>query len=270
MTTSPAHRSRRRPLVVATVMSAAVLVPAGTAAATWHTSQRTLIDFRDVCRDGIRFGGAVRDGAGPATGPYKNRAVAVQPPPSSWKEWKNKKGEVMDTRIEIPVHPGEVITPDESEPIKVSHEGELRKRYRKRPLKLAPVALNLEHGNVDSNMNTEMVTDCFLYAPIDVEPGTSANKLPFGRGQVSVAALATSIMAADGLTPSDFRFGPKQAAATSSERRDVNGDDRTDLLLHFSSASAGLECSTTSVLLKGKTASGGIYEGTDKVALQGC
>jgi hypothetical protein len=269
MAHSPLLRSRLRPWLAAATVSAALLVPVGTAAATWHTAQITLIEFRDVCRDGIRFGGAVRDGSGPPTGPYGNRAVAVQPPPSSWREWNRKSGEVMNRHISIPRMQDDLDTADD-EKVVVSHEGDFTMRYRNGPLQLGPVALSVENGNPDSNLNTADVTDCSLYAPIDVEPGKSANKVPIGHGEVSVAALATEIMDADRLTPSDFRFGPSHASATASERGDVNGDHRTDLVLRFSSVASGLECSTRTVELKGKTPSGGTFEGTDKVSPKGC
>ena len=56
MTTSMPRRARYRPWLVAAVASSAVLVPAMTAAATWQNSSSTLIEFRDVCRDGVALG----------------------------------------------------------------------------------------------------------------------------------------------------------------------------------------------------------------------
>ena len=69
------------------------------------------------------------------------------------------------------------------------------------------VALNLRDGNVHSGVNHADVKDCYLFAPIDVQPGTSPNKVPIGHGQVSVAVLATGTMRADHLLPKTFRFG---------------------------------------------------------------
>jgi hypothetical protein len=250
-------------------IASVALVAVGSAEATWLPSSATLIDFRDVCRDGIRFGAAVR-GSDPATEPYKNRAVAVQPPPPSWSEWKDREGEVMDSPITVPIKQGTVVTPDEEKPIPVSHQGEFTQRYQRAPLPLGPLALNLEGGNPDSNLNTDVVTDCFLFAPIDVEPGKADNKVPVGRGQVWVAALATDLLPTDNLAPSDFRFGPGKAHATRSQRRDVNGDERRDLVLRFSSKAAGLKCSTRTALLKGQVPGGGTYEGTDKIVPTRC
>jgi hypothetical protein len=258
------HMLRFGGLLVAAAVSATGLVPVGTASADWRTSSSTLVEFRDVCRDGIRFGGAVRDLAGPANAPYKNRAVAVQPPPKSWAEW-NGDGEVLNTLIEIPERKTTVETEDEGA-VEISHEGGFTKRYRDRALlPLGPLALNLENGNPESNLNIADVTDCFLYAPIDVEPGKSANKVPIGRGHVSVAVLATNVLRAEGLTPGNFLFGPGRAKATSSRLRDVNGDNRRDLVLRFRSTDAGLTCSTGTAVLLGKTATNGTYEGSDKI-----
>jgi hypothetical protein len=114
------------------------------------------------------------------------------------------------------------------------------------------------------------VTDCYLFAPIDVQPGTSPNKVPIGHGQVSVAVLGTGTLRADRLKPTTFRFGPKKAAARGSALRDVNRDHRVDLVLRFGSVAAGLKCSTRTVHLTGKSPSGGKLEASDKVVPTGC
>ena len=77
----------------------------------------------------------------------------------------------------------------------VSHEGSFTLRYRDGPLKLAPVALNLRDGDAHSGVNHADVKDCYLFAPIDVQPGTSPNKVPIGHGERAVAVLATATMA---------------------------------------------------------------------------
>jgi hypothetical protein len=175
----------------------------------------------------------------------------------------------MNTAITIPEKKGTVDTDDEGA-VGVSHEGSFTMRYRDRPLKPALVALNLEDGNRDSDLNTAEVTECYLFAPIDVVPGKAKNQVPIGHGQVAVAALATKTMPTKDLKPDEFRFGPGEAKAKSSERRDVNGDHRDDLVLRFGSVDAGLTCSTRTVLLKGKAPKGGTYEGTDKVKPVNC
>src|SRR4051795_10986509 len=104
MAPTPSETSRLWPWLMVVTASATLLVPATTAEAEdhWRISSNTLIEYRDVCRDGIRFGGAVRDTAGPGSGSYKNRAIVVQPVPTSWEDWQNREGEVMNSPLSIP------------------------------------------------------------------------------------------------------------------------------------------------------------------------
>jgi len=257
------------------IVSATLLVPAASAQAGWRISSNTLIEYRDVCRDGISFGGAVRATADPGSGSYKNRAIVVQPAPVNWEDWRNEKkiGQVMDSPISIPRKKDSIPVEDQDDPIDVAHEGDFRMRYQTGPLKELekPLVLNLENGADGSGVVPTPVTDCYLYAAIDVQPGKSSNKVPIGRGDVSVAALGVGeLLNAAALTPGDFRFGPAKAKAKASELRDVNGDDQDDLVLRFSSTKAGLKCSTKTAVLTGKTPTGGRYEGTDKVKATGC
>ena len=102
MTTSRPRMARHRPWLVAAVASCAVLVPAVTAAATWQNSTITFIEFRDVCRDGIRFGGAIRADHGDTSPVFRDWAVASQPAPATWAD---RSTLVMRTRIGIPRAP---------------------------------------------------------------------------------------------------------------------------------------------------------------------
>jgi hypothetical protein len=268
MTTSRPRRARHGPWLVAGLASCAVLVPAVTAAATWQNSTITFIEFRDVCRDGIRFGAAIRADHGDTSPVFRDWAVAAQPVPATWAD---RSTLVMRTRIGIPRAPYGATVPTENEGnVPVSHLGSFTLRYRNGPLKLAPVALNLRDGNVHSGVNHADVKDCYLFAPIDVQPGMSPNQVPIGHGQVSVAVLATATMRADRLKPKTFRFGPKKAAARGSALRDVNGDHRLDLVLRFGSVAAGLTCKTKVVHLTGQTPSGGKLEASDRVVPTGC
>jgi hypothetical protein len=269
MTTSRSPRTRHRSWLVVAVASATVLVPAVKAAATWQNSDVTLLEFRDVCRDGIRFGGAVLKDATVPAGDYEGMAIAVQPPPSTWAEWQNRAGQVMRTPVTIPEDDTTVELADGT-PQPVSHKGDYTLSYQRGPLKMAPVALNLQDGKSGSDLNTANVTDCFLYAPIDVQPGASPNTVPIGHGEVSVAVLTTDIMRADRLKATTFRFGPNKAAARGSRLRDVNRDKRNDLVLRFGSVAAGLKCSTKTVHLTGKSPSDGTLEASDKVVPTGC
>jgi hypothetical protein len=277
MAPSPSRISHLRPWLAVVTVSAALLVPAASAEAGWRISSNTLIEYRDVCRDGISFGGAVRATADPGSGSYKNRAIVVQPAPVNWEDWRNEKkiGQVMDSPISIPRKKDSIPVEDQDDPIDVAHEGDFRMRYQTGPLDIPevdpqPLVLNLENGADGSGVVPTAVTDCYLYAAIDVQPGKSSNKVPIGHGEVSVAALGTNLLNAAALTPGDFRFGPAKAKAKASELRDVNGDNRDDLVLRFSSTKAGLKCSTKTAVLRGKTPTGGRYEGTDKVKPTAC
>jgi hypothetical protein len=277
MAPSPSRTSHLRPWLGVVIVSATLLVPAASAQAGWRISSNTLIEYRDVCRDGISFGGAVRATADPGSGSYENRAIVVQPAPTNWEDWRNQKiGQVMDSPISIPRKKDSIRVEDQDDLIDVAHEGDFRMRYQTGPLDIPevdpqPLVLNLENGADGSGVVTADVTDCYLYAAIDVQPGKSSNKVPIGHGDVSVAALGVKdVLNAAALTPGDFRFGPAKAKAKASELRDVNGDDQDDLVLRFSSKKAGLKCSTKTAVLTGKTPTGGSYQGTDKVKPTTC
>ena len=269
MTTSTPRRARYRPWLVAAVASSAVLVPAMTATATWQNSSITLIEFRDVCRDGVRFGGAVRVGTADNDPQYKTMAVAAQPPPAAWAD---KPTLAMRTAIKIPRLPAPediIVDDDPNNVATVSHMGSYTLRYGA-ALDLEAMALNIQDGDPQSSVNTADVTDCYLFAPIDVVPGSSSNKVPIGHGDVNVAVLTTATMDASALNPKTFRFGPKKAAAKGSSLRDVNRDHRLDLVLRFGSVAAGLSCKTRTVRLTGQSPSGGKLEASDRVVPTGC
>jgi len=270
MAPSPARTSRLRPWLAVVIVSATLLVPAATAEAGWRISSNTLIDYREVCRDGISFGGAVQ---GEASASYNNQAIVVQPAPNNWQDWDGK-GMMMNRRISIPRLDEKItLQTDDGGEVEVQHMGYFQMRYQKGPLKdlATPAVLSLENGASGSGVVPATITDCYLYAAIDVEPGKSSNKVPIGHGDVSVAALGVrDVLNAAALTPGDFRFGPATAKAKASELRDVNGDNQDDLVLRFSSKKAGLTCSTKTAVLTGKTPTGGSYQGTDKVKVTGC
>lgn len=273
MMASTSSKLRCRTLLLAAAMSSAVLLQAVPARAIWQNSNITLIEFLDVCRDGVRFSGAVRDGS--VSGPrYKTRAIAAQPPPTSWN---TKPALAMRRDIAIPrlaqaesIPVGDPSNPDEV--VTVSHKGSFTTPYASgsSPLARRLMALNLEDGHPDSDVNTATVAECYLFAPIDVQPGLSPNKVHIGKGDVAVGILATKTFRSDLAPPATYRFGPKSAAAKKAALRDVNRDKRTDLVLTFGSAAAGLTCKSSTVKLTGKTKSGGKVEGSGTVAPTGC
>jgi hypothetical protein len=130
--------------------------------------------------------------------------------------------------------------------------------------------LNIEDGNPDSSVTSADVTDCYLFAPIDVQPGVPHNRVPIGRGSVSVAVLGSATLKAKDLDPRTYRFGPRKAAPRLWTLRDVNGDRRLDLVLKFGSRSSGMTCKTSKVYLAGQTASGGKLEAKGRITPTGC
>jgi hypothetical protein len=160
MTTSRLRTARYRPWLVAAMASSAVLVPAVMATATWQNSSITLVEFRDVCRDGVRFGGAVRAGTADNDPQYKTMAVVAQPPPAAWAD---KPALAMRTAIKIPRLPAPediVVDDDPNNVATVSHLGSFTLRYAVAALNLAPMALNIQDGDPQSSVNTADVTDC--------------------------------------------------------------------------------------------------------------
>lgn len=270
MSTSTRSTLPRRALLVAAATCGAMAVGNVPADAIWQHSSATYIEFQDTCRDGVRFGGAVL-----VTGiaePYATMAVAAQPVPTTWpggtQQWPMRRAikvPFLQTPQDIPVddpnNPGETAT--------VDHMGYFTLRYQTQ-LKPGTMALNIEDANPDSAVNTAEVTDCYLYAPIDVQPGSSKNKVPIGHGNVTVAVLSTKTFSAKKVDATTYRFGPKNARAKSKALRDVNKDKRLDLVLTFGSKAAGLTCRTKTVHIHGTTQSGGKLEGSGKVRPTGC
>jgi hypothetical protein len=248
---------------------AVVLASTPAFAGAWQHSSATYVQFKDTCRDGVRFGGAVL-----VTGvaqPYLTKAVVAQPAPAAWAD---KPALAMRRDIAIPflTTPQDIPVDDPSDPTAtatVDHLGSFTLKYST-PLALGTMALNIEDGNEQSAVNTANITDCYLYAPIDVQPGVPKNKVPIGKGRVSVAVLGSKTLPAKSLNPKTYRFGPKKAAPITSVLRDVNKDKRRDLVLTFGSKAAGLTCKTSKVQLLGKTATGGKLEASGKVTPTGC
>jgi hypothetical protein len=269
LTPKPSSPARRALVTGAATCSAVMLASAPAFASAWQHSSATYIQFQDTCRDGVRFGGAVL-----VTGiaePYPTTAVAAQPAPATWAD---KPTLAMRRDIAIPflTTPQDIPVDDPTDPTAtatVDHMGSYTLKYST-PLVLGTMALNIENGNEQSAVNTTQVTDCYLFAPIDVQPGVPKNKVTIGRGRVSVAVLGTKTLAAKNLDPKTFRFGPKKAASITSVLRDVNKDKRRDLVLTFGSKAAGLTCKTSTVKLSGQTATGGKLEASGKVTPTGC
>jgi len=112
-----------------------------------------------------------------------------------------------------------------------------------------------------------------LAVDVDVKPGSFPNSLnPQSKGVIPVAILTTDGFSATSVDPLSLRFGPKgtEAAPVRSALEDADGDGDIDLLLHFSTESARIQCGDVSVMLTGKTVSGAAISGNDSIRTVGC
>ncbi len=267
--------SRIGAAVLALTASAAVAAPP--ASAVWQNLDQRAIDVVFACRDGIRFEGGIAkfEGTPSPASDYRATFKMAMPAPADgvWSD----SNLVARQSIVIPKLPKPVTVPRGDDPastITLSHRG----RYLvpvaapHRPLPLGEAAVTIEsiNPNDPKGSTSVQVDDCYLYAPVDIVPGSKANKVTIGRGTVVVALKSTSYLRADKLKTSSFRFGPKQAPPVTSRIQDVDGDGRRDLVLTFTTSKTGLTCSTKQAALVGKTASGGRIEGRDKVVPTRC
>lgn len=110
--------------------------------------------------------------------------------------------------------------------------------------------------------------------PIDVRPRDRDNRIVLSKGSgVAVAILSTRRFDARNVAPSTVCFGdddhPEQRDC--SERhgvghlRDVNGDRRLDLVLHFDVRATGIDRDDTRACLTGTTFSGATVAGCDRI-----
>jgi len=272
---------RRKSVAAVTGAFAMLLaVPGVSWAADWKGLSETLIKIDQVCRDGVRFGAAVR-----ADSEVETIAFAAQPASEDSGSDLPPDDVALRQPLDLdPVPEGTTIAvPDNGEDVQVSrltekvtlpftHRGE--PGGARRELDLAPVGINLEGFSAGSGTAIEQVTNCYLFAPIDVVPGNSANPVPVGHGRVKVAVLSSSTFSAELVNPRRYRLGavfedpeeePVAAAPGRFTLTDVNDDDRDDLVLTFDSAAAGITCGTAQLRLTGRTAGRDYLEGRSSV-----
>ena len=89
---------------------------------------------------------------------------------------------------------------------------------------------------------------------------------------IPVAILTTASFDATTVDHLSVEFGPNAATEAHGQGHieDANGDGKPDLLLHFNTQDAGIQCRETSALLTGKTVSGQVIEGSDAITTVGC
>ena len=112
-------------------------------------------------------------------------------------------------------------------------------------------------------------------APVEVmvKPDTSEPSVnPRSNGVIPVAIIGSPSFDVEHVNVSSLAFGPGGAgtAHPRGHREDVNGDDVTDLMLHFRTSESGIACGDTSVTLTGETYDGTEFEGRDEIVTVGC
>ena len=104
---------------------------------------------------------------------------------------------------------------------------------------------------------------------IDIKPRTLN---PRSKGLTPVAILTTCTFDATTIDPATVRFGRTGTEADSvrSAFKDVNGDGKIDLILHFETRETGIKCGDTSASLTGQTLGGQAIQGSDSIRTEGC
>jgi hypothetical protein len=281
----------RRKSAVAAIAAAlaAVLLVQGTSwAGEWKGANATLINIDRLCRDGVRFEAAA------VSVDVETIAVAARHVPRTTADALIPDGGIVPAgwvalRQSIAMKtlnpPEEITVPGSGDVFEVGKKTERpltlpftrkgRPNGQRLELPLADIGINLEGFRPQSEVFTARVEDCYLFAPIDVTPGNSANPVPVGGGWIEVAVLGTRTFKAEQVNPLSYRLGRDPAGAQTAAPltfgwRNVSGDGRKDLVLRFSSVAAGIDCLTRQVKLTGQTASGGILEGRSSVRPANC
>ena len=116
------------------------------------------------------------------------------------------------------------------------------------------------------------VTVAALTVALDVRPGSAKDPInPKSNGVIPVAILGTSSFDASTVDQVSVRFGTGQASPQGrGQFEDVNGDGQLDLVLHFRTQDAGIQCGDTSVSITGQTLNGIPIQGSDSITTVGC
>ena len=108
---------------------------------------------------------------------------------------------------------------------------------------------------------------------IDIKPGSDPNAVnPTNRGLVPVAILTTDTFDATSVSPITVRFGPAGASPKHQlgHLKDVDSDGDLDLVLHFRTQEAGIQCGDTEASLTGETFDWQAIQGSDSIVTVGC
>lgn len=99
-------------------------------------------------------------------------------------------------------------------------------------------------------------------SPIDIKPGSSANRInPKSKGVIPVAILGGGDLDVD---VSTVRFGPGLAAPAHDGHIDGG-----DLILHFRTQETGIQAGDTEACLSAETTGGSVIKGCDEITTTG-
>jgi hypothetical protein len=109
-------------------------------------------------------------------------------------------------------------------------------------------------------------------ADIDIKPGSDSNSTnPRSKGVIPVAVLGSASFDATQVDSSTVQFGPGNAPAVRDGIvTDINNDGFPDMLLHFRTKAAAIQCGNTSASLSGMTFNGQRFTGSDSIRTVGC
>ena len=108
---------------------------------------------------------------------------------------------------------------------------------------------------------------------INIKPDSDINSINTeSKGVIAVAVLTSDVFDALQVDPDTVRFGPAEAEKAHSQAHveDVDYDGDMDLLLHFRTQEAGVQCGDTEANLTGETWDGTPVSGTDSVNTVRC
>lgn len=112
-----------------------------------------------------------------------------------------------------------------------------------------------------------------LRVSIDVKPGDTPTSLePKREGMVPIAVLSSKEFDATGVDLTSIRAGATgtEGSMFRSMKEDVDHDGDVDLIILFRVADLALTCNAKAITVKGKTAQGRDFEGTETVTMSGC
>ena len=104
---------------------------------------------------------------------------------------------------------------------------------------------------------------------IDIKPSNNENTINLkSNGVIPVAIISTDTFDVTKVDPLSIQFGDGQAKETHDKGHfeDINGDGKTDLMLHFATNESGIKSGDNQACLVGKTLDGINIEGCDAIS----